>query len=173
MFLMRYARLLLDDLGLTIAVEKIYHIYTAFSPFTPRVTFFHLLCNIRRFEASNKRDKVFALLSHPTAGTISWRPVLPKNTNAFRPFIELAMHCLPNLIDQHLLRTLLERKTTQADANTERLEPLLKADYGSEVFDVYRNVALQHMSRTKTIEILTAVHHDPTASSPQSPSWVP
>ena len=43
LFLMRHGRAVLDRLGLTAAVQNVCHIYTAFSPFRPRATFFHLL----------------------------------------------------------------------------------------------------------------------------------
>ena len=43
LFLMRHGRAILDRLGLTTAVQNVCHVYTAFSPFTPMATFFHLL----------------------------------------------------------------------------------------------------------------------------------
>ena len=60
MLLVRHCKALLSKLGLTEEIERAFHIYAAFSPFTPRATFLHFMHNIRRCEATDPRDKVFA-----------------------------------------------------------------------------------------------------------------
>jgi len=50
----------------------------------------------------------------------------------------------------------------------------LKADYNKSVEEVYRDLALNCIDRTKSLQILTAVQNDPEdASALFKPSWVP
>lgn len=71
MFFMRYCRAHFEKLALSADLERLYHLYTAFSPFTPMATFLHVISNTRRYKATDSRDKIFAMLSQHTAHTIS------------------------------------------------------------------------------------------------------
>jgi len=128
LFLMRHCRAHMERLGLAVEVNKVCHLYIAFSPFIPLATFFHVLDKARRFEATDPRDKVFALLSHPTSRSMS--TVGLKNLSSFDPYQELTIHFLPDLPTQYLVRTsskLPSPSTLQLQA------PLFEADYNSPV----------------------------------------
>jgi hypothetical protein len=173
MFLVRHCKALLRKLGLLAEVERVFHIYTAFSPFIPRASFFHILNNIRRCDATDPRDKIFALLSHPTAHTISMSTV-SLNWNAYKSAMPLAFRLLPSYHDQHLVKTLAEKRAESYTPPSELPPPLLKADYSKNVEEIYLDLALDHINRTKSLEILTAVQHNPDHTSPLfTPSWVP
>ena len=173
-FLLRYCRVHLDGLNLSRDVENVRDLYTTFSPFVPAATFFHLLNTARRYNATDARDKVFALLSHPTANTISPWYAAPHNASAFEPYIELVTHFLPRPDDKFLIRRLTQKQQVSSTEAANRPGPLLKADYSRTVEEVYLNLARDHISRTETLEILTAVQHDPTSTSDLfNPSWVP
>lgn len=52
--------------------------------------------------------------------------------------------------------------------------PLLHADYSKTTEEVYRDMVLDLIDRTQSLEILTAVQHDPEDTSKLfTPSWVP
>jgi hypothetical protein len=57
MFLVRYGKALLRKLGLATKIERVFHIYTAFSPFTPKATFFHVINNVRQCDATDPETK--------------------------------------------------------------------------------------------------------------------
>lgn len=173
LFLVRHGSLFLDRLGLTTVTRNVCHIYTAFSPYKPLATFFHLLNSSRRLKATDPRDKVYALLSHPTACTISVSGALPKNTKAFLPSKDLAIQFLPSLQDQYLVEQRLGQQNVSACSRNGPTEPLIKADYSKSTTEVFRDVALAHIHRTETLEILTAVQHHPATLTLSSPSWVP
>ena len=158
-FLLRYCRVHLNSLSLFRDVENVRDLYITFSPFVPGATFFHLLNTARRYNATDARDKVFALVSHPTATTISY--AAPHNASAFEPYIELVTHFLPRPEDKYLIRKLAQKRHVSSTETANRPEPLLKADYSKTFEEVYRNLAWDHIKRTKTLEILTAVQHDP------------
>jgi hypothetical protein len=169
MYLVRHCRALLrlgDD------IERVLNIYTCFSPFTPTSTFLHVISNIRRCQATDPRDKVFALMSHPTAHTISTTSI-SLNWNAYKPALPLALRLLPSLADQYLVKE--RAKHTNSNTPPDELPaPLLKADYTKTVEEVYLELAWDHITRTRSVEILTAVQNDPGNSSALSkPSWVP
>ncbi|KAI4098359.1 MAG: hypothetical protein L6R37_006522 [Teloschistes peruensis] len=176
MFLVRHAKAMLDALGLTDAIQNVCHMYTAFSPFTTLDTFLHLLNKSRRLKSTDPRDKIFAFLSHPTACTISISGHIPGNLDAYKDYIDIAIQLLPNILDRFLARRLqrraAERKATSLDEP--KLVPLIKADYHKTVHEVYREVALEHIKRTVSLEMLTAVQHDcdATVDLPFR-SWVP
>jgi len=173
MFLKRYCRALLDKLELTRDVEHVYHAYTAFSPFIPMATFFHLINNVRRFSATNLRDKVFALLSHPTAHTISMTNI-SLNWHAFKPAVPMALQLLPSYHDQFAVKTIAESRAESYTPPNELPPPLLQVDYHKTVDEVYLELALDHIDRTKSLEILSAVQHDPkNPDNLFTPSWVP
>lgn len=176
MFLRRHCKALLAKLGLATEIERVFHIYTCFSPFIPMATFLHVINNIRRFDTTNSRDKVFALLSHPTAHTISF-PTISLNWEAFRPALPMAYRLLSSFHDQFLVRTLAEKRATSFTPSSELSElppPLLQANYYKSTDEVYRDLESGHIDRTKSLEILTAVQHDPeTTFNIFTPSWVP
>ena len=186
LFLARYGKTQLENLGLATAVQDVCHIYTAFSPFTLRATFFHLLGGIKRLRASDPRDKVYSLLSHPTASETGIGPNsrlqsfnirIPKNPGSFKDYEYMSVELLPSLQDQEFYKLFVKDKVEQGGASPvaseERSEPIIKADYNLSVSEVYRNVAIEHIKRTGSLEILTAVEHDPDTSDLPSPSWVP
>jgi len=173
MFLVRHCKALLRKLGLIDEVERVFHIYTAFSPFVPRASFFHILNNIRRCDATDPRDKIFALLSHPTAHTISMTTV-SLNWNAYKSALPMAFRLLPSHDDQFIVKTLAEERAESYTPPSELPPPLLKADYSKTAEEIYLDLALDHINRTKSLEILTAVQHNPDNTSPLFiPSWVP
>jgi len=52
--------------------------------------------------------------------------------------------------------------------------PLIGADYDKSVHDVYRDLAVSHIERTISLEILTVVQHNPDSSLElPAPSWIP
>jgi hypothetical protein len=164
---------LLRKLGLTTKIERVYHIYTAFSPFIPMTTFIHIINNVRRFKATDPRDKVFALLSHPTAHTISMTTI-SLNWDAFKPALPMAFHFLPSFQEQFLVKTIAEERATSYTPPSELPPPLLQADYNKTVDEVYRDLALDLIDRTMSLEILTTVQHDPGSTvNLFTPSWVP
>lgn len=173
LFLLRHCKALLNSLNLSSDVENVRDLYTTFSPFVPMTTFFHILNIARRYKATDPRDKVFALLSHPTAHTISPLNAAPHNASAFEPYRDLAMHFLPSFHDKFLVERLAERRQMSSNDAANLPEPL-EADYSKTVEEVYLNLARDHIDRTETLEILTAVQQDPTGASDLfSPSWVP
>ena len=176
MFLKRHCKALLVKLGLTTEIERVFHIYTTFSPFVPMATFFHVISNVRQLNATDPRDKVFALLSHPTAHTISI-PRITLNWEGFRPALPMALTLLPSIRDQWAVKTLAEGRATWVTPSSEPSElppTLLKADYSKTAEEIYRDLALDHIDRTKSLEILTAVQHDPESTiNLFTPSWVP
>ena len=80
---------------------------------------------------------------------------------------------LPRFADQYLVRTRQEQQKAETSAKAERVEPLIKADYNKSVLEVFRDVAVEHINRTETLEILTAVQHKPNTPELPFPSWVP
>lgn len=129
--------------------------------------------NIRRCEATDPREKVFALLSHPTAHTIS-PTTISLNWNAYKAALPMAFRLRPSYEDQFLVKSLAEKRATSYTPPDELPQPLLKADYNKNVRDLYRDLALDHIDRTKSLEILTAVQHNPEDTSTLfKPSWVP
>lgn len=173
MFLKRHCKALLGKLGLTTEIERVFHIYTAFSPFTPLATFLHVINNARRYNATDPRDKVFALLSHPTAHTISMTTI-SLNWNGFRPALPMALSLLPNFHDQFVVKNLADERSASYTPPSELPPPLLQADYYKTADEIYHDLALDHIDRTKSLEILTAVQHDPESTSNLfAPSWVP
>ncbi|KAL8949690.1 MAG: hypothetical protein Q9222_004219 [Ikaeria aurantiellina] len=176
LFLVRHSKAVLDNLQLTDAVQNVCHVYTAFSPFTLLHTFLHLLNKSRKLKSTDPRDKAFAFLSHPTASTISINEHVPKNLDAYKDYIDIVIQMLPSIQDQWMVRRAKERaaKGTAALSNEQKHVPLLKADYSKSVSEVYRDLAREHIERSVSLEILTAVQHgcDATAELP-FPSWVP
>lgn len=176
LFLMRHAKAMLDNLQLTDAVQNVCHVYTAFSPFTPLDSFLHLLNKSRRLNATDPRDKVFAFMSHPTACTASIRNHRPKNLGAYKDYLDLVVHFLPTPHDQYLVKRVKEWATDGGvtSSDEEKLRPLFKADYSKSPQEVYRDFAREHIERTISLEILTAVQHDCDSSAELPlPSWVP
>lgn len=173
-FLLRYCRALLDSLNLSRDVENVRDLYTTFSPFVPGATFFRLLNTARRYNATDARDKVFALLSHPTANNISPWYAAPRNASAFETYRELVTQFLPRPDDKFLIRRLAQKLQELSTEAANRPGPFLKADYSRNFEEVYLNLARDHITRTETLEILTAVQHDPKSTSDLfNPSWVP
>jgi hypothetical protein len=96
------------------------------------------------------------------------------NWNAYKAALPMAFRLLPSYEDQFLVKTLAEERATSYTPPTELPPPLLKADYNKTVEEVYRDFALDHIDRTKSLEVLTAVQHDPEDTSTIfNPSWVP
>ena len=124
-FLTRYAKELLKDCGLVEAVENTRQIYFTFSPFTPLTSFFHLMDKIRPFKATDPRDKVFAILSHPSAKRGHNRSRLPRNINAFAPCRNLIMHLLQDVQDVFLLRMMFQNHKAQVASETEQSETFM------------------------------------------------
>ncbi|KAM0804980.1 heterokaryon incompatibility protein-domain-containing protein [Usnea florida] len=173
-FLLRYCRAHLDSLNLSRDVENVRDIYTTFSPFVPGATFFHLLNTARRYKASDARDKVFALLSHPTANGVSPWWAAPHNASAFEAYRELLTQFLPRPDEKFLISMLTQKQQKSSAKAANRPEPFLKADYSRTLEEVYLDLAWDHINRTETLEILTAVQHDPKSTSDLfNPSWVP
>lgn len=175
MFLVRHCRLLLERLGIVVEVKRVYDLYTIHSPYIPLATFLHVLQRTRGFMATDPRDKVFSLLSHPCSRTISISTVAPGNIASFKPSVELAIQLLPSLSDKWLVKKLAEKGCSSSEPEEPR-PPLLEADYNKSVEKVYRDLTLEHISRTSSLEILTAVQHDPNCtftSDLQKPTWVP
>lgn len=173
-FLLRYCRAHLDSLNLSRDVENVRDIYTTFSPFVPGATFFHLLNRVRRYRTSDARDKIFALLSHPTANGVSPWWAAPHNASAFETYRELITQFLPRSDDKFLIKTLAQKQPKSSAAAKNRPGPFLKADYSRTVEEVYLDLAWDHITRTESLEILTAVQHDPKSTSGLfNPSWVP
>ena len=173
-FLLRYCRAHLNSLNLSRDVENVRDIYTTFSPFVPGATFFHLLNTARRYNASDARDKVFALLSHPTANGVSPWWAAPHNASAFETCRELVTQFLPRPDDKFLIRRFAQKQQKSSAEAANRPGPFLKADYSRTSDEVYRDLAWDHITRTETLEILTAVQHDPKSTSDLfDPSWVP
>ncbi|RYP33979.1 hypothetical protein DL767_004500 [Monosporascus sp. MG133] len=173
MFLKRYCKPLLLRLGLATEIENVFHVYTLFSPFTPLATFIHVIHNVRRFNATMPQDKLYALLSHPTARTVGM-PSDSTNWGAYKPASQLAYHLLPSHHEQFRVRTIIEERATWYQPPDALPPPLWQADYSKSVAEVYRDVALDYINRTKSLEILTTVQHAPDDNSELfSPSWVP
>lgn len=173
MFLVRYCKALLNKLNLTVEVQRVFHIYTAFSPFIPRSTFVHIINNIRCCHAGNPSDKVFALLSHPTAHTIS-STTTSLNWDAYKPALLIGSYLLPSYHDQFMVKKLAEQRDESYTPPSELPPPLLQADYSKTTEEVYYDLAMSHITRTESLEILTAVQHDTDNTSALfEPSWVP
>ncbi|KAH7061687.1 heterokaryon incompatibility protein-domain-containing protein [Paraphoma chrysanthemicola] len=173
MFLLHYCKPLLVRLGFAEGFEGIRNLYMAFSPFAPGATFFHLLNNARPFKATNARDKIFGLLSHPTSRTISMAPWRIKNWKTYDRHRGLATRFLSNSHDIFFIE--LDEESHKKTYEDEELPPpLIEADYNRSVEDIYRDLAVSHIDRTTSLEILTAVQHVPDSSIPlPTPSWVP
>ena len=173
-FLLRYCRAHLDGLNLSRDVENVRDIYTTFSSFVPGATFFHLLNTARRYNASDARDKVFALLSHPTANHVSPWWAAPHNASAFETYRELVTQFLSRPDDKFLIKRLAQKQQKSSADVVNRPGPFLKADYSKTFEEVYLDLAWDHITRSETLEILTAVQHDPKSTSDLfNPSWVP
>lgn len=174
MFFMRHCRAHFDKLALSADVERLYHLYTAFSPFTPMATFLHVISNARRYKATDPRDKIFAMLSHPTAHTISITGI-SLNWAGYQRVLPLAIEFLPSIHDQRAVKMHAERSDKSQSPPRQLPPPLLQADYSKKTEEVYRDMVLDFIDRTKSLEILTAVQHDPEddTSSLFTPSWVP
>ncbi|KAH7068522.1 heterokaryon incompatibility protein-domain-containing protein [Paraphoma chrysanthemicola] len=175
MFLLHYCKPLLVRRGFAEGFESIRNLYMAFSTFAPGSTFFHLLNNARPFKATNARDKIFGLLSHPTSRTISMATWRPKNWKTYDRYRQLAVRCLSNYHDVLAwIDHLAAEWSNQTSEDEELPPPLIEADYNRSVEDVYRDLAVSHVDRTTSLEILTAVQHIPDSSMPlPTPSWVP
>ncbi|KAI4266040.1 MAG: hypothetical protein LQ337_008902 [Flavoplaca oasis] len=173
MFLHRHCKALFIRLGLLAELEKLVHVYLAFSPFRPMSTFLHIINNSRRFKATDQRDKVFALLSHSTAHTISMTTV-SLNWHAYRPAAITAARLTPSIHEQLILKNLLETREKSYTPPKELPPPFLQADYSKTTDEVYLALAMNHIKRAESLEILAAVQHNPTAPEELfSPSWVP
>ena len=173
-FLLRDCRVHLDSLSLSREIETVRDLYTTFSPFVPGATFFHLLNTARRYNTTDARDRVFALLSHPTANTIGPWWAAPHNASAFEPYRELVTHFLPRPDDKFLIRSIARKQQVSSTEAANRPGPFMEADYSRTFEEVYLNLAWDHITRTETLEILTAVQHDPKSTSDLfNPSWVP
>lgn len=174
MFFMRHCRAHFDKLALSADVERLYHLYTAFSRFTPMATFLHVISNARRYKATDPRDKIFAMLSHPTAHTISITGI-SLNWAGYQRVLPLAIEFLPSIHDQRAVKVHAERSDKPQSPPKQLPPPLLQADYSKKTEEVYRDMVLDFINRTKSLEILTAVQHDPEddTSSLFTPSWVP
>ena len=96
LFLLGRCKALLKSLNLASDVKNVLDLYMTFSPFVPMATFFHVLNTARQFKATDPRDKVFALLSHPTAHTLGRIGAVPHNASAFESYRGLVMHFLPS-----------------------------------------------------------------------------
>lgn len=174
LFLLRHFRAHLNSLNLSPDVEKVRDLYTTFSPFVPRTTFFHVLNTTRRYKATDARDKVFALLSHPTACTISIVSAAPPNASAFELYRELATQFLPSVHDKWLVKHMAQQRQGSSTKSASSQQPLMKADYSKTTEEIYLGLARDHIERTGTLEILNAVQHDPKSTSNLvRPSWVP
>ncbi|RYP07574.1 hypothetical protein DL765_009111 [Monosporascus sp. GIB2] len=172
MFLKRYCKPLLLRLGLATEIEKVFHVYTMFSPFTPLATFIHVIHNARGFDATKPQDKLYALLSHPAARDVGMRP-LWTNWGAYKPASPLAYH-LSSYQEQFMIENIAEARATGYQPPDALPPPLWQADYSKSVAEVYRDVTLDYINRTKSLEILTTVQHAPDDNSELfSPSWVP
>lgn len=140
-FLLRYCRAHLDSLNLSRDVENVRELYTTFSPFVPAATFFHLLNTARRYNATDARDKIFALLSHPTVNSISPWWAAPHNASAFETYRELVTQFLPRPDDKFLIRRIAQKQQESSAEAANRTGPLLKADYSRTFEEVYLNLA--------------------------------
>lgn len=173
MFFKRHCRAHFDKLALSADVERLYHLYTTFSPFTPLATFLHVINNVRRYNATDPRDKVFAMLSHPTAHTIS---ITKESLNwaGYQRVLPLAIEFLPNFHDQWAVKSIAERRDKSQSPLKQLPLSLIEVDYSKTTEEVYRDMVLDLIDRTKSLEILTAVQHNPeNTSNLFTPSWVP
>lgn len=113
------------------------------------------------------------MISHPTAHTIG-TTFISLNWDAYKPALPMAFRLLPSFEDQLCVKKLAEERVNSYTPPNELPRPLLKADYIRTVEDVYLDVAWDHIARTRSLEILNAVQHDPGSSSALfKPSWVP
>jgi hypothetical protein len=174
MFLRQHCRVLYIELGLFTDLERLTDVYLIFSPFRPLQTFVHVINAARRFQAGNPSDKVFALLSHPTAHTISILSTYP-NWHAYESIAVAARALTPDVQARFVISRYIERQGQSKPPMSEMLLPtLIQADYSKTTLEVYLQLAMDQINRTESIEILTAVQHDPrNPKNLFSPSWVP
>ncbi|GAB1316125.1 hypothetical protein MFIFM68171_06335 [Madurella fahalii] len=164
----------MDQLGLRMEIERAFHAYTIYSPLIPGASFLHVINNTRRFSATQPQDKIYALLSHPAA--LKGRPATEFPTwSAYEPVLPIAVRLLTRYQDRYLVRRLAqERRQSGAQLSDSLQPPFMQADYTKSADQVYHEFALNHISKTGSLEILSTVQHDPARSSPLfSPSWVP
>ncbi|KIJ63509.1 hypothetical protein HYDPIDRAFT_112934 [Hydnomerulius pinastri MD-312] len=116
----------LVPLELKQTVDMVWHLYLMFSPEVKFRNFAHLIDNTRPFQATDPRDKIYALLEH-----------------------------------EH--------------ARSQSGEAIVEPDYRKTTLEVYREAAVKLIQHGQSIDILSAVQHDPDASlvDPDFPSWVP
>jgi hypothetical protein len=69
----------------------------------------------------------------------------------------MAFRLLPSYEDQFLVKSLAEKRAAWYTQPDELPQPLLKADYNKSVRDLYRDLAMDHIDHTKSLEILSAV----------------
>ena len=173
LFLHRYCKAHLNSLNLASDVEHVRDLYLIFSPFVPTATFPHILHMARRSQARDPRDKVFALLSHPTAHASNYITT-PANPRAFELYSKLVTPFLPDFKDMYIVGIQAQGTQVSAIGAPGSSTPLLKADYMKTATEVYLELARVHIERTQTLEILSFVQHDPKSTSDIfSPSWVP
>ena len=172
-FLHRYCKAHLNSLNLASDVKHVRDLYLIFSPFVPMATFSHILHMARRSQATDPRDKVFALLSHPTAHAEDYITT-PANPRAFESYRNLVTPFLPDFKDMYVVGIPNQRTQVSSIGAPGLSRPLLKADYMKTTAEVYLELARGHIERTQTLEILSFVQHDPKSTSDLfSPSWVP
>lgn len=128
MFFKKKEKLLLEHLNRAAAASKVFHLFMTFQKDYEAIRnkFLYVLDNARPYQATDPRDKVYALLAHGTA-----------QTGRGKPFIE--------------------------------------PDYSKSLITVYRDLALRMIDSDKSLEVLSAVQHDPSKEVIEDtfPSWVP
>ncbi|KAL5381415.1 hypothetical protein DPSP01_007129 [Paraphaeosphaeria sporulosa] len=96
------------------------------------------------------------------------------NWHSIKNALPIAVQLLPSLSDQFLVKKLAEKRAKSYSPPSEHPPPLIQADYHKTVDQVYLDLALDHINRTMSLEILTAVQHDPESPDGMfTPSWVP
>jgi hypothetical protein len=161
MFLREHCRTLYIKLGLFTDLARLTDVYLIFSPFRTFQTFLHVINAARRFQAGNPSDKVFALFSHPTAHTISRLSTWP-NWNAYESIAVIARALTLDVRAKSIISRYIERQGQSKPPISEMLLPaLIQADYSKTTLEVYLQLAMDQINRTGSIEILTAVQHDP------------
>ncbi|KAJ4290281.1 hypothetical protein N0V90_010496 [Kalmusia sp. IMI 367209] len=173
MFLHRHCKALFIKLDLIAELERLVNVYLTFSPFRPMSTFLHVLHNVRRFNATDPRDKVFALLSHPAARTIS-PTITSLGWHGYRPAAPMACFLTADDRERYLIQVQFERRTEASESSRPLLPPLIQADYEKPKDEIYFELAMDHIQRHESLEILSTVQHNPNASDELfCPSWVP
>ncbi len=174
MFLKRFCGTLLNKLHLTEEIDRVWRIYTVYSPLVYSATFFHVLNYARCFQATDPRDKIFALMSHPTARTVSAEPRL-LNWNGFELALPMAIRFLSGSTSgRNYIARLAAEGVSPDVTTTERSPTLVQVDYTKSTEEIYHELALGDIKRTGSLEILTAVQHDPESTCNLfTPSWVP